>query len=85
MILVILVALIAYYRVKFKHTEEALATEQVSRVKFQDESKRLERELNQSQEEVAAKIIKIEILEETIGEIQQQAVDLSKSQSENWS
>ena len=79
--LVILVALIAYYRVKFKHTEEVLATEQASRVKFQDESKRLERELNQSQEEVAAKIIKIEILEETIGEIQQQAVNISKAKA----
>ena len=81
LILVILVALIAYYRVKFKHTEDALATEKASRVKFQDESKRLERELNQSQEEVAAKIIKIEILEETIGEIQQQAVNLSKAKA----
>ena len=79
--LVILVTLIAYYRVKFKNTEDALAAEQASRITFEEESNRLGRELNQSQEEVAAKIIKIEILEETIGEIQQQAVDISKAKA----
>lgn len=79
--LVILVTLIAFYRVKFKQTEEALGTERANRVKFEEESKRLGRELNQSQEEVAAKIIKIEILEETIGEVQKRAVDLSKAKA----
>ena len=79
LILVILVAWIVYYGAKLKGTEEALAAEKASRVTFQEESKRLERELNQSQEEVAAKVIKIEILEETIGEVQQRAVTLSKA------
>lgn len=79
--LVILVTFIAYYRAKFKQTEDALAAEQANRIKFEEESNRLGRELKQSDEEVAAKIIKIEILEETIGEIQQQAVDLSKAKA----
>ncbi len=81
-ILVILVAWIAYYGVKLKGTEEALAAEKASRATFEEESKRLGRELNASQEEVAAKIVKIEILEETIGEVQQRAVSLGKVKAE---
>jgi len=82
LILVILVTLIAYYRVKFENTESELATEHASRVQYQEDSVRLDRELNQSQEEVAAKINKIEILEDTIGEIQQRSVNLSKAKAE---
>jgi len=78
LILVILVALITYNRVKFKRTESELFTEQANRVKYQEESARLQRELTQTQGELEAKISKIEILVSTIDDIQQQKESISQ-------
>ena len=77
-ILVILVALITYNRVKFKSTERELFTEQASREKYQKESTRLQRGLTKTQGELEAKISKIEILESTIDDILQQKENMSQ-------
>ncbi len=80
--LVLMVALITYYRVISRNTRAKLEQEHASRVKYQDKSVQLVRELSQSQDELTAKVNKIEILEDTIGEIQKRAVNLSKAKAE---
>ena len=82
LILVVLTALISYYRVKFKQTENELATEQANLATSRKESKDLKRKLDKTQGDLEAKKYRIKIMEGTIAEVQQDVTKLSKAKAE---
>lgn len=82
LILVVLTALIGYYRVKFKRTEVELVAEQANLATSRKESKELQRELKKTQKDLEAKKYRIKIIEGTIAEVQQDVTKLSKAKAE---
>ena len=75
LILILLVAMISYYRARFKQTESELFTEQANLATCRGE-------LKKTQQELRAKKNRIEILEGIIEEIQQDVSNLSKAKAE---
>ena len=82
LILVLLIAMISYYRARFKQTEDELFTEQANLAQSREKSENLQRALEKTQQELEAKKYRIKILEGTIGEVQQDVSKLSKAKAE---
>ena len=68
----------SYYIFKFKNNFES---EQASRITYEKKSEQLQDELTTTQAELGAKKNKIQILEETIDEVQDRATNLSEAKA----
>ena len=77
-ILLILVTVMSYYIFEFKGNFE---TEQESRITYEKKSGQLQRELTTTQAELEAKKNKINLLEDTIDEIQARATNLTEAKT----
>ena len=77
-VLLLLVTVMSYYIFNFKRNFEE---EQVSRIAYQKKSEQLQGELNTTQAELEAKKNKIQILEETIDEVQDRATNLTEAKA----
>lgn len=77
-LLLLLVTLMSYYIFKFKNNFEL---EQASRITYEKKSEQLQDELTTTQAELGAKRNKIQILEETIDEVQDRATNLSEAKA----
>ena len=82
LILVILVALVSYYNVKYRNTHKDFLAEQADRMKYEEESATRLRKLNQTEEDLAAKVSKIEYLQGIIDEEQERTAQLSKAKAQ---
>lgn len=81
LILLILITLVSYYNVKYRKTHTAFLSEQADRKKYQNESETRLRKLNQTQEDLAAKVSKIEYLQGIIDEEQKRTAKLSEAKA----
>ena len=77
-ILLLLVTVMSYYIFKFKNNFEA---EQESRITYQKKSEQLQGELTTTQAELEAKKNKINLLEDTIDEVQARATNLTEAKA----
>ena len=77
-ILLILVTVMSYYIFEFKGNFEA---EQESRITYEKKSEQLQRELTTTQAELEAKKNKINLLEDTIDEVQARATNLTEAKT----
>ena len=82
LILIILVTLVSYYNVKYRKTYKDFLAEQTDRMKYAEESATRLRQLNQTKEELAAKVSKIEYLQGLIDEEQQRSAKLSEAKKQ---
>ena len=76
--LVLLVTIMSYYIFKFKNNFEA---EQASRITYENRSEQLQGELTTTQAELEAKKNKIQLLEDTIDEVQARATNLTEAKA----
>lgn len=77
-ILLLLVTIMSYYIFKFKNNFE---TEQESRITYEQKSEQLQSELTTTQAELKAKKNKINLLEDTIDEVQTRATNLNEAKA----
>ena len=77
-ILLLLVTVMSYYIFKFKNNFEA---EQESRITYENKSEQLQGELTTTQAELEAKKNKIDLLEDTIDEVQARATNLTEAKA----
>ena len=77
-ILLILVTVMSYYIFEFKGNFE---TEQENRITYEKKSEQLQRELTTTQAELEAKKNKINLLEDTIDEVQARATNLTEAKT----
>ena len=77
-ILLLLTTVMSYYIFKFKNNFEA---EQESRITYEKKSEQLQSELTTTQAELEAKKNKINLLEDTIDEIQARATNLTEAKA----
>ncbi len=78
-VLLLLVTIMSYYIFKFKDNFEE---EQASRITYEKQSEQLQRELTTTQAELEAKKNKINLLEDTIDEVQKRATNLTKAKAQ---
>lgn len=74
--LLILATVMSYYIFRFKHNFEE---EQESRITYEKKSEQLQRKLSTTQAELEAKKNKINLLEDTIDEVQERATNLTEA------
>ena len=77
-ILLLLATIMSYYIFKFKSNFE---TEQESRIAYEKKSQQLQSELTTTQAELEAKKNKIDLLEDTIDEVQERATNLNEAKA----
>ncbi len=77
-ILFLLVTIMSYYIFKFKNNFEA---EQENRITYEKKSEQLQNELTTTQAELEAKKNKINLLEDTIDEVQARATNLTEAKA----
>ena len=77
-VLLLLATIMSYYIFKFKGNFE---TEQESRIAYEKKSQQLQSELTTTQAELEAKKNKIDLLEDTIDEVQDRATNLNEAKA----